>query len=212
MKRKAGYTIEKPERTLLNTEGTSWIERFQLERSLSKKELEELWSLHPEDFGEIMIMGKVVKTPRWQQSYGLPYSFSGLSHPALPFPPQIQKYLDYANSLDHYLVDYKAKFNMCLVNWYEGGEHYIGPHSDDERQLAKSPKGETVVFTISFGQERDFVLKPKKEGLEKKIPVKDGTVLIMGGLCQQTHKHSLPKRKKATGRRISLTFRIFVNK
>lgn len=33
-----------------------------------------------------MMFGKKVYTPRYQQSYGVPYQFSGLVHEALPFP------------------------------------------------------------------------------------------------------------------------------
>lgn len=41
------------------------------------------------------------------------------------------------------------------------------------------------------------------------------TVLVMGGRCQQTHKHAVPKvdgKKGAKmGRRINMTFRVFVD-
>jgi alkylated DNA repair dioxygenase AlkB len=42
-----------------------------------------------------------------------------------------------------------------------------------------------------------------------------GTVVVMGGTCQKTHKHAVPKvtGKKAEGMkpRINITFRIFRN-
>ena len=41
----------------------------------------------------------------------------------------------------------------------------------------------------------------------------DGDLLVMGGACQQTHVHGVPKRRKKDegepGRRISWTFRQF---
>lgn len=34
-------------------------------------------ALHPAERGSVKILGKVTPTPRWQQSYGMPYTFSG---------------------------------------------------------------------------------------------------------------------------------------
>jgi alkylated DNA repair dioxygenase AlkB len=104
---------------------------------------------------------------------------------------------------------------MALLNWYQDGNHYIGYHSDDEKQLVKGPAGETLVFSISFGQKRDLTLRPKKgvEGVECKVAMENNSVVVMGGLCQQTHKHAVLKvagqKGKAMGRRINLTFRMF---
>jgi len=74
-------------------------------------------------------MNKLIEIPRWQQSYGLSYKFSGITNIALETPDLIQKYIDWANIHDNTF----DIFNMALVNWYQDGEHYIGHHSDDER-------------------------------------------------------------------------------
>ena len=115
----------------------SWLKRGVLPTHLSHTFISftELWQLHPQEFGEVKIMGKLIKTPRWQQTYGRNYSFSGLSHSALPVPPQLQAYLDWGNSLN-----LGGVFNQILVNWYGDGHHYIGKHSDDERELVRSNK------------------------------------------------------------------------
>ena len=39
--------------------------------------------------------------------------------------------------------------------------------------------------------------------------LENNSVFVMGGTCQKTHKHGLPKRKKVKDYRISLTFREF---
>lgn len=104
---------------------------------------------------------------------------------------------------------------MMLLNWYQDGNHYIGYHRDDEKQLKQTAKGESFVFSISFGATRDFSLKPVDEakGLSKKISLRHGDALLMGGRCQKTHKHSILKvsgKKGANlGRRINMTFRVF---
>lgn len=79
----------------------------------------------------------------WQQSYLRGYFFSGMKHDALDLPEEIQPILDWANSLD-----VEPKFNQVLVNWYENGLHYIGPHSDDERSLVRR----SPIFSLSLGE------------------------------------------------------------
>ena len=202
----------------LNKSATSWVTVSMLQKNLmpTEEEMDQLWNLHPVEKGTVKIMGKIVETPRWQQSYGKSYRFSGMNHESLPIPPLVQKYLDYANSLV-YTKPFQFEFNMALLNWYEDGSMYIGPHSDDESEMEKTAKGETVVFSISLGQERDFKFIPKnkeEEGdIALKIPMPHGTVIVMGGTCQKTHKHAVPKvtGKKAEGMkpRINITFRIF---
>lgn len=197
----------------LNDDETSWVDTFQLPKDLkpSKEEFEELWNLHPKEHAKVLIYGKLTPVPRFQQSYGKPYTFTGVKHEALSIPPILQKFLDYANTTS-YSDPYTGKFNMVLVNWYRNGNDYIGPHSDDERELVTNSKGETVVFSISLGQKRNFKLHPKnKEDVAKTIPMEDGSVIVMGGRTQKTHKHSVPKSalSKAPERRINITFRIF---
>jgi len=197
----------------LTKDETSWIDVFQLPEELlpSKEEFEELWDLHPEEHAKVMMYGKLIPVPRFQQSYGKSYSFSGVKHEALPIPPILQKFLDYANYTS-YSDTYSAKFNMVLVNWYRDGKDYIGPHSDDERELVTNSEGETVVFSISLGQKRVFRLLPKNpQNIEKEITMENGCCIVMGGTTQKTHKHSVPKMalSKASERRINITFRIF---
>ena len=55
-------------------------------------------------------------------------------------------------------------YKQILCNWYENGNHYIGPHSDDETQLVKN----SAIYSFSFGQERDFVIKSKKRIIKDK--------------------------------------------
>lgn len=204
----------------LTTDGLSWVDMFSLPSDLlpSKADLKALWDLHPEDKGKIKIMGKEIETPRWHQSYGKPYYFSGLHHEALPIPPLVQKYIDFANKTKYVEGFGGQEFNMCLINWYEDGSHYIGYHSDDETMMVQTKKGESVVFSISLGQKRDFSLQPRVKGQGKtlKLPMPHGSVVVMGGRCQKTHKHSVPKVGGQKGAdlsfRINLTLRIFKDK
>ncbi|VVU94347.1 2OG-Fe(II) oxygenase superfamily [seawater metagenome] len=192
--------------TYLDPLEQSWIKYYSNipeNVKINQTDFEILWNLHPEEKGKVKIMGKQLETPRWQQAYGISYSFSGTVNNALPIPPMIQKFIDWANLKE----DSDDIFNMALVNWYLNGDHYIGHHSDDERQLIK----ESSIYCFSFGADRDFILKNKTTKENTKICLNDNSLIIMGGKCQKTHTHSIPKRKKINDRRISITLRKFKN-
>lgn len=202
-------------RKFLTPDTKSWVDIFNLPSRLmlTKEDKENLWNMHPKEYSTVKIYGKIIHTPRYLQSYGRPYVFSGQKHDAVPIPNIIQKYMDFANSIESYTSRYQ-KFNMCLVNWYEDGSHYIGYHSDDEKELFIDKDGGSIVFSISFGETRRFLLQSKDNTKDvKEFELKDGSVIVMGGRCQKTHKHSVPKitgkNSNKTGRRINLTFRSF---
>ena len=123
---------------------------------MNNQEFEDFWDSQPEEQAEVLIYGKMIKIPRKQQSYGISYRFSGVLSVCTEITPLIQKYIDYANSID----DTPGKFNMALVNWYENGKSYIGYHSDDEKQLIQN----SPVYCFSFGVTRDFKLKKISNG------------------------------------------------
>ena len=95
-----------------------------------------------------------------------------------------------------------SDLNSCLQNWYEP-DHWLGDHRDDERALVPS----APVASVSWGAARRFTLKPRKKmpaSLEADAAdavalepyLGDGDLLVMGGACQQTHVHGVPKRRK----------------
>jgi len=188
---------------------------------------ETLWALKPEKRGQVKIMGKVIDVPRFQQSYGKEYWFSGLQHEALPTPDIIRPYLDWANASEYTKMYGLGAFNQTLLNWYPNATQYIGMHSDDESDMRVGENGESIVISVTFQEGctlRTFRMKPKsKLGKTKEvrrilgkervdIDMSNGLVLVMGGLCQKTHTHQVPKAPKSrsdVGRRINLTFRQF---
>ncbi len=81
----------------------------------------------------------------------------------------------------------------------------MGWHDDhDAARYGADP----VIASVSFGVERDFLLRRNADESDKRVfKLGGGAVLVMGGTCQRTWKHSLPARKSAPGARINLTFR-----
>lgn len=200
----------------LTKDNTSWIRKFAYSDKLGTEKFNRLWEMHPTERAEVMIVGKLVKVPRFQMTYGATgYHFSGVKHEAQPITPFLQPFLDYANRVcAPYLKPYGRTFNMIFVNWYNCGHNYIGAHSDDEKQLVKTPNGETLVFSLTFGATRTFRLHPRAEGEDNiDIELSNGSAILMGGLTQKSHKHSVPKiggkKGEKVGRRVNLTLRMF---
>lgn len=48
--------------------GRFWVGRLPAALIPEAAEFEALWQLHPADFHEIKMPGRLVKTPRWQQA------------------------------------------------------------------------------------------------------------------------------------------------
>ena len=166
--------------------------------------LEQLWALHPAEYDEIMIHGRRVKTPRWQQAYGQDYHYSGQVNKAQPIPPEFEPFFQWTRT--H--ID--ERINGLLVNWYDGNlGHYIGPHRDNRKQLlAGSP-----IVTISLGEERVFRLRPWPARLKEKpidFPARNGAVFVIPWETNQAFTHEVPSSKRRRGRRISVTLRAFL--
>lgn len=160
-----------------------------------------LWNLHPDIFHTVKILGKSVETPRWQQAYNKSYSYTGSRNNALPVPPELSTYWDWA------VANIDPRLNGLLLNWYDGAlGHYIGKHRDSTENMIKG----APIVTLSFGEERVFRIRPwkKAEGY-KDFAVQNGSVIILPYETNQTWTHEIVKSKKYIGKRISLTLRAF---
>lgn len=198
----------------------SWVVYKENWFDITDNEFNELVDMMPTQTHQVKIFDKLVDLPRLQLCFGQSYNYSGTtSHAITEIPPIIQKALDAVNK--DYMKATKTKvpiYSMCLVNYYRDGDDYIGFHSDDEKQLIPN----TPIYSISLGAKRKFRLKikdkfnqdtePKPEIKidEYEIEPENKSLLIMGGSCQKTHKHSVPKQTKVKELRINLTFRAFV--
>lgn len=192
----------------------SWIRLYDTLPShlLTNTILDDLWSLCPSEKSHIKLMGRDVELPRFQQTFSnvvSHYRFSGVDHKSTPLPPLLEPFMDYVNSL---IADKTMACNICFANWYRDGKDYIGYHSDNEKQIAKDKEGNTFIVSISFGQSRRFLLKPNDvdKDYQCEVMLDHGKVICMGGKCQSTHQHSVPKTTTHMDGRVNLTFRCFV--
>ncbi len=71
----------------------------------------------------------------------------------------------------------------------------LGIHRDD-----------AIVAIVSLGEARRFLLRPAGGGPSRAFAPGGGDLLVMGGTCQRTWEHAVPKVARA-GLRISVQFR-----
>ena len=179
-----------------------WTGRVPQHVALNAVEFEQCWALHPDDFNVIMMHGRPVRTPRWQQAYGSDYAFSGQISAALPVPPLLQRLLDWSTeAIDPHL-------NGILLNWYDGGlGHYIGAHRDSTKNMVPG----TPIVTISFGEQRTFRLRPWHGTGLRDFEVTDGSVLVMPFATNLSWTHEVTRSARRRRRRISVTLRGFAS-
>jgi alkylated DNA repair dioxygenase AlkB len=151
---------------------------------------------------KIAFYGKVFDLPRLQQWYGdegLSYVWSGIVMNPLPWSPTLLEVKARAEAIAG------ETFNTVLLNRYRDGNDTVAWHTDDEKELGDEP----VIGSVSFGAERDFVLRhsSRKELDDVTLKLTHGSVLVMAGPTQRCWKHSVPRRKRVTDERINLTFR-----
>jgi alkylated DNA repair dioxygenase AlkB len=187
----------------LNGEHTFLTGTLPVERRFDATAFESLWQLHPAAYHEIVMGGRKVKTPRWQQAFGQDYRYSGRINRALPIPPLLQPLLAWAvDNID-------TRLNAILVNWYDGKlGHYMGRHRDTMNKLVKG----TPIVTISFGEERIFRLRPREGCGHTDFLSSDGAVFVMPYETNREWTHEIPRLKKYQGRRVSVTLRGLMTK
>ena len=64
-----------------------------------------------------------------------------------------------------------------------------------------------MVAIISLGSPRQFLLRPRGGGATIRHVLGHGDLIVMGGSCQRTWEHAIPKTARPVGPRISVQFR-----
>ena len=149
----------------------------------------------------ITLWGKQFLQPRLSAWYGeAAYRYSGLRLAPQPFTElqlAIRAAVEAATG---------CTFNSVLLNYYRDGRDSMGMHSDDEAELGKDP----VIASLSYGATRNFILRHKRDKRTVRLPLEDGSLLVMGGQLQKNWLHGINKSTRALGERINLTFRYIV--
>jgi alkylated DNA repair dioxygenase AlkB len=93
-------------------------------------------------------------------------------------------------------------FNSVGLNFYRDGRDSVAFHGD---RLGPA-KDDAIVAIVALGTRRRFLLRPAGGGRSRAFDFGGGDLLVMGGTCQRTWEHGIPKSAHA-GLRISIQLR-----
>jgi alkylated DNA repair dioxygenase AlkB len=106
---------------------------------------------------------------------------------------------------EHYLPELGEPFRTSGCCYYRDGRDSVAWHGD---RIGRGNTHDTMVAIVSFGDPRKLCLRPRGGGSSISIEMGHGDLLVMGGSCQRTWEHAVPKVANA-GPRISVQYRPF---
>lgn len=149
----------------------------------------------------IKLYGRLVQQPRlsvWVGDPGVAYTYSSTRHEPDPWSNGLLFIRRRLESICQW------RFNSVLGNLYRDGADGMGWHSDNEPELGPHP----VIASLSFGEERRFVMRSKADSkVKRELVLQHGSLLLMAGYTQKNWQHALPKSKKPMSARMNLTYR-----
>ena len=172
--------------------GGAWIEHVEGWLAGAAAVFDELVGALPWQEGDQLMYGARVATPRrtWWWSQGA----------AAPDAPRSVPAIDGARSLLSHR--YGRRLTSVGFNLYRDGADSVAWHGD---RVARDHT-DAVIAIVSVGARRPFKLRPKGGGASLAFELGAGDLLVMGGSCQRTWQHAVPKVARAAPR-ISITFR-----
>jgi alkylated DNA repair dioxygenase AlkB len=104
----------------------------------------------------------------------------------------------------HYADELGEPFRTSGLCLYRDGRDSVSWHGDT---IGRSRTEDTMVAILSLGTPRRLLLRPRGGGETLRYQVGHGDLLVMGGSCQRTWEHCIPKTGRPVGPRISVQFR-----
>ncbi|CAM5664415.1 MULTISPECIES: alpha-ketoglutarate-dependent dioxygenase AlkB [Streptomyces] len=104
----------------------------------------------------------------------------------------------------HYGDELGEPFATAGLCYYRDGRDSVAWHGD---RIGRGAREDTMVAILSVGTPRDLLLRPAGGGETLRRPLGHGDLIVMGGSCQRTWEHCVPKTSRAAGPRISIQFR-----
>ncbi|MFC5380838.1 alpha-ketoglutarate-dependent dioxygenase AlkB [Aquipuribacter nitratireducens] len=137
---------------------------------------------------------RVVTVPRLLAWYGPEEPWP---HPALTAARE---------ALDaHYGLPAPQRVASAGLCWYRDGRDGVAWHGD---RIGRSRHEDVLVGILSVGEPRALALRPVDGGGPTlRFPLGHGDLLVMGGSCQRTWDHCVPKTARPVGPRISVQLR-----
>jgi alkylated DNA repair dioxygenase AlkB len=107
---------------------------------------------------------------------------------------------------EHYRDELGETFTTAGLALYRDGRDSVAWHGD---RIGRSSKIDTMVAIVVIGEPRPLLLRPRGGGATLRHDLGHGDLIVMGGSCQRTWEHAVPKSARPTGPRISIQFRPF---
>jgi alkylated DNA repair dioxygenase AlkB len=104
----------------------------------------------------------------------------------------------------HYGDELGEPFRTAGLCLYRDGADSVAWHGD---RIGRGRREDTMVAIISVGAPRGLLLRPRGGGPAIRHDLGHGDLLVMGGSCQRTWEHAVPKTARPAGPRISIQFR-----
>jgi len=105
---------------------------------------------------------------------------------------------------DHYAAELGEPFVTAGLCFYRDGKDSVAWHGD---RIGRGSTEDTMVAILSLGEARPLLLRPAAGGPTLRYNLGHGDLFVMGGSCQRTWDHAVPKSVRPTGPRISVQFR-----
>jgi alkylated DNA repair dioxygenase AlkB len=104
----------------------------------------------------------------------------------------------------HYGPELGEPFRTAGLCLYRDGRDSVAWHGDT---IGRGKREDTMVAILSLGTPRALLLRPRSGGPSRRYELGHGDLLVMGGSCQRTWEHAVPKTSRVAGPRISVQFR-----
>lgn len=104
----------------------------------------------------------------------------------------------------YYAAELGEPFRTAGLCFYRDGRDSVAWHGDT---IGRGATTDTMVAIVSVGAARSLLLRPRGGGASVRFTAGHGDLLVMGGACQRTWEHAVPKTKRPVGPRISIQFR-----
>ncbi|HEY3750192.1 MAG TPA: alpha-ketoglutarate-dependent dioxygenase AlkB [Pseudonocardiaceae bacterium] len=108
----------------------------------------------------------------------------------------------------HYAAELDEPFRTAGLCLYRDGRDSVAWHGD---RIGRGNTEDTMVAIVSVGAPRALQLRPRPgrpaSGESHRYALGHGDLIVMGGSCQRTWEHAIPKTTRQVGPRISIQFR-----
>jgi alkylated DNA repair dioxygenase AlkB len=106
----------------------------------------------------------------------------------------------------HYRPELGEGFRTAGLCLYRDGSDSVAWHGD---RIGRGRSADTMVAILSLGETRRLMLRPEPgvPGSTRAFALGHGDLVVMGGSCQRTWQHAIPKSSSPCGPRISVQLR-----